>query len=228
MTEAFEMTIEVHDKAKGARKNLTLPSSTPWADLQNKVAQIFNIYPGSLQLQHCFSNEKPNSLLFHLNSHDAYVKMCDQLRPFVVPKILANRNPSKAIRKLIMVQLFNKDAKGDGVSGRKAAKVRRSLSVQQQATYLYLLMQKSAKSPANTDALMTKQDEIFEKKKVVIEQLTEHRSSKIHSLPDKPALCWTPIKQWPHGNCYPITQSNINFWAFCVVSYFSSCHESSN
>jgi hypothetical protein len=227
MTETFEMTIEVHDKAKGARKNLTLPSSTPWADLQNKVAQIFNIYPGSLQLQYRFSNEKPNSLPFDLNSHDAYVMMCDQLRPFVVPKILANGKPSKAIRKLIMVQLFNKDAEGDGVSGGKGAKVRRSLSVQQQATYLYLLTQKSAKSPA-MDAPMTKQDEIFQKKKVVIEQLTEHWSCKIHSLPDKPALCWTPIEQRPHGNCYPITQSNVNFWASCVVSYFSSCHESSN
>ena len=90
-------------------------------------------------------------------------------------------------------------------------------------------MQKSAKSPANTDTPTTKQDELFEKKKAIIEQLTEHWSCQTHSLPDKPALCWMPIEQRPHGNCYPITQSNINFWASCIVSYFGSgTHGSSN
>jgi hypothetical protein len=131
------MTFEVNDKARGARKNLTLSSLTPWADLQNRVAQIFDVYPGSLQLQYRFSNEKQNLLPFDLNSHDAYVEMRDQLRPFVVPKILANGKPSKSIRKLVTVQLFNKGAEGDGVSGGKGAKVRRSLMLQWRATYIY-------------------------------------------------------------------------------------------
>ena len=82
---------------------------TLWADLQNKVTQIFDIYPGPLQLQYHFSNEKQNLLPFNLNSHNAYVEMHDQLRPFIVPKILANRKPSKTIRKLVTVQLFNKE-----------------------------------------------------------------------------------------------------------------------
>jgi ribosomal protein S12 len=97
---------------------------TSWADLQNKVTQIFDIYPGSLQLQYHFSNKKQNLLPFDLNSHNAYVEMCDQLRSFIVPKILVNRKPSKTVRKLVTVQLFNKGAEGDGVSGRKGAKVR--------------------------------------------------------------------------------------------------------
>src|SRR5882762_10716305 len=69
-------------------------------------------------------------------------------------------------------------------------------------------MQKSVKSPANIDAPVNKQGKPFKKKKVIIEQLTEHWSCEIHSLLDKPALCWTPIVQRPHGNCYPIT-SNV-------------------
>ena len=72
-------------------------------------------------------------------------------------------------------------------------------------------MQKSVKSPANIDAPVNKQGEPFKKKKVIIEQLTEHWSCEIHSLPDKPALCWTPIVQRPHSNCYPIT-SNVTAW----------------
>ena len=112
------MTIEVNDKARGAWKNLTLLSLTPWAVLQNKVVQIFDIYPVSLQLQYHFSNDKQNLLPIDLNSHDTYVEMRDQLRPFVVPKILANGKPSRSIRKLVTVQLFNKGVEGDlGVSG---------------------------------------------------------------------------------------------------------------
>jgi hypothetical protein len=53
----------------------------------------------------------------------------------------------------------------------------------------------------------------------VIEQLTMHWRYEIHSLTDKPALCCIPIEKQSHGDCYPITQSNMNFWASCIVSY---------
>ena len=129
------MTFEINNKAKGARKNITLSSSTAWVDMRNRVAEVFNIYPGSLQLQYRLSTDKQNSLPFDLNSHKAYVEMRDQLRPFVVPKILANGKPSKRPRKLVTVQLFNKDAEGDGGSSGKGAKVRRQQSLQRQATY---------------------------------------------------------------------------------------------
>jgi len=63
---------------------------------------------------------------------------------------------------------------------------------------------------------MTKSDERFEKMKVIIAELTARWSCEIHSLPDKPSLCWTPKDQ--PGTCYPINQSNINFWASRIVS----------
>jgi hypothetical protein len=92
-----------------------------------------------------------------------------------------------------------------------------------EATHLYSLIQtrKSSKAPSDAGTSATKQDEVFDKKKVFIEQLTEFWRCEIHSLPDKAALCWKPTEQRPHGDCYPITQSNINFWASCIVSYFS-------
>lgn len=102
------MTFEINDKARGARKNLTLPSSTSWAILQDRVSQVLNVHPGSLHLQYRLSNEKNNLPPFDLHSQDDFIEMCDQLRPFVVPRILANGMPSKSIRKLVTVQLFNK------------------------------------------------------------------------------------------------------------------------
>jgi hypothetical protein len=85
------------------------------------------------------------------------------------------------------------------------------------------LIQKSSKiqAPGDASASAAKQYDLFEKKKVIIEQITNYWQCDIHSLPDKPALCWKPIEQRPHGECYAITQANINFWASLVVSHFS-------
>lgn len=113
------MTFEINDKARGARKNLTLSSLTSWADLQDRIAQVLNVHTGSLQLQYRFSNEKNNSLPFELSSHNDYRDMRDQLQPFVVPKILANGKPSKTVRKLVSVQVFNRGT--EGVSGTKVS-----------------------------------------------------------------------------------------------------------
>ena len=77
-------------------KVLLSPSTTSWDELQDKVSQILNIHPASLQLQYCFSNEKNNSLFFNLDSHDDYIGMCGQLRPFVVLRIFSNGKPSKS------------------------------------------------------------------------------------------------------------------------------------
>jgi len=84
------------------------------------------------------------------------------------------------------------------------------------------LIQKSAKIHDEAPTGTSKEDEIFEKKKGIIEQLTKYWQCEVHSLPDKPALCWIPIEQRPHGNCYPITQSNINYWASLIVSFLVS------
>lgn len=122
------MTFEINDKARGARKIITLPSFTAWDSLRDKVAQVLNNHPGSLRLQYRFSNEKGNALPFDLVSLNDYNEMRDQLKPFVVPKILASGKPSKSARKLVMVQLFDK---GEGVpaGSEKGVKVTRKITV---------------------------------------------------------------------------------------------------
>lgn len=118
------MTFEINDRARGARKNLTLSSLTFWDDLQDRVAQVLNVHQGSLQLQYRFSNEKNNSLPFDLRSHDDYDEMRDQLRPHILPRILANGKRSKSIRKLVVVQLFNRGMEGEkGPTGKVSDRV---------------------------------------------------------------------------------------------------------
>ena len=95
-TDTFEMTFEIDDKARGAQKIITLPSFTAWDSLKDKVTQVLNNHPGSLQLQYQFSNENSNALPFDLVLINDYNKMRDQLKPFVVPKILASGKPLKS------------------------------------------------------------------------------------------------------------------------------------
>ena len=118
------MTFEINDRARGAQKNLTLSSLTSWDDLQDRVAQVLNVHQGSLQLQYRFSNEKNNSLPFDLRSHNDYDEMRDQLRPHILPRILANGKRSKSIRKLVVVQLFNRGMEGEkGPTGKVSDRV---------------------------------------------------------------------------------------------------------
>lgn len=121
------MTFEINDKARGARKNVTLPSFTSWDNLKDRVAQVLNRHPESLHLQYRFSNEKSNSLPFDLVSLTDYDEMRDKLKPFVIPKILANGKPSKSARKLVIVQLFDKGMEGvpQAAGGEKIVKVSR-------------------------------------------------------------------------------------------------------
>jgi hypothetical protein len=122
-SDVFDMTFEINDKARGARKNVTLPSYTSWDSLKDKVAQVLNLHPGSLRLQYRFSNEKGNVLPFDLVSLEDYHDMCDQLKVLVGPKILASGKPSKTPRKLVMVQVFDKSMEGILASGEKGIKV---------------------------------------------------------------------------------------------------------
>ena len=139
----FDMTFEINDKARGARKNITLPSYTSWDTLKDRVAQVLNLHPGSLRLQYRFSNEKSNLLPFDLVSLEDYQEMCDQLRPLVVPKILANGKPSKSARKLVTVQLFDKGTEGRGpASGEKGIKVS-SIILQYKSIFIYIYCHRS-------------------------------------------------------------------------------------
>ena len=94
-----------------------LSSSTSWPEVLHQVAQKFNIYDQSLQLQYIFSNEKPTTLPFELNLEQAYNDMCAKYKQLMDPGLTSSGKPWKA-QKMIIVMLFDKNADGD--SGSKA------------------------------------------------------------------------------------------------------------
>ena len=113
-TEPFDVLYEINDKAKGTWSDLTITSSTFWVEVKHKVAEKFNVYPASLQLQYRFSNEKANSLPFELNTEQAYVEMQDKYERLM---FTGSGKLRKLRAKPIIVQLFDKEA--EGISGSK-------------------------------------------------------------------------------------------------------------
>jgi hypothetical protein len=61
-----------------------------WVALQQKLAELFNIYPTLLQAQYRLSTEPKGSLPFDLASQDHLDSLCKNLRPLIVPRVLAN------------------------------------------------------------------------------------------------------------------------------------------
>ena len=52
ISESFNITFEVNDIVNGICTNLILSSMTSWNDFHHKVAEVLNIFPGSLCLQY--------------------------------------------------------------------------------------------------------------------------------------------------------------------------------
>lgn len=120
----FDMTFEINDIAKGIRTNLTLPSTTLWYNARQQIAKALNMFPDSLHLQYRFSNEQKGSLPFNLDTVESYEEMREKLEPFVVPELTKQGKPRK--KKLVTVQIFDKNSEAEGGPGGKNAKVRAS------------------------------------------------------------------------------------------------------
>ena len=70
-------------------------------------------------------------------------------------------------------------------------------------------------SDSNTEKRKSAGDKFHEKRVAARKAITNEFSCDIHSLPDKPVLCWKDLVQ---HLCYPITESNLNLWATLHVS----------
>ena len=123
MTEQFQMTFEIEDRAKNRRFELIVSSTILWYDFQQEVAKKLNIFPLKMELQYRFSNENRSSLPFDLNSHLSFASMCDKLRPFVVPPTLNNGKKSTHKMKLVTIILSVRDGELESQSGGKNSKV---------------------------------------------------------------------------------------------------------
>ena len=60
----------------------------------------------------------------------------------------------------------------------------------------------------------TEADDFHAKKVEARAAIVAEFTCDIHSLPDHPVACWKDPVSW---ECYPITESNLNFWAMQIV-----------
>ena len=109
IAEAFVFTMEVNNREKGSRAVEIISSTTPWFSLQEKLAELFNIYPSSLHAQYRFSTDTKGSLPLDLNTQLHFNTMITLLRPLIVPPRLQSGKRSTWKMRQVTVQVFNKD-----------------------------------------------------------------------------------------------------------------------
>lgn len=107
----------------------TIFSTILWAELQEKLSKILNIYPASLHAQYRLSTDAKGSLPFDLTSRQEFQQLVTMIQPMVVPPRLANGKRSKKWMKEVTVSVFQKGDSLDSQSGKSSAKVSSTLSL---------------------------------------------------------------------------------------------------
>ena len=116
-------TIEVNNREKGSRAVEIVSSTMPWFSLQEKLAELFNIYPASLRAQYRFSTDPKGSLPLDLNTQLHFNTMITLLRPLIVPPRLQSGKRSTRKMKPVAVQVYNKDDVPLPAESRSSSKV---------------------------------------------------------------------------------------------------------
>ena len=99
----FNFTMEVTNKLKGIRVIEIIPSAILWYQLEQKIAEMLNIYPTSLHAQYRFSTDNKESLPCDLTSAHHLGTMITLLCALVVPAILATGHCSTRQLKKVTV-----------------------------------------------------------------------------------------------------------------------------
>lgn len=199
----------ISDRKKGSRVVEIVSSAITWNRLQHKVAEHLNIFPTSLDALYRLSTDNKKDLPCALTSQQHLDTLITLLRPLVVPPLLANGRHSTRRMKSVTVEVFNKDTETQPVPNDNnvcwspvlCSPITDIISRKRASLPNALVLRDKPKSDA----------EIFHEKRVTARRaITEAFACPTHSLPDKPALCWKdPIQNM----CYPITETNLNFWA---------------
>ncbi|KAI9508611.1 hypothetical protein F5148DRAFT_1148903 [Russula earlei] len=194
--EMFLFTVEVINIAKGNCTIEIIMSTIPWFTLQQKLAQHLNVYPSALHAQYRLSTDPKGSLPLDLTTLEHFDTMIALLQPLVVPPCLQNGKRSTRKMKEVKVVVTNRDDELPSTDSRHQIKKSTKFG--------------SVPSDSNVDRQRSKGKLFHENKVEAQKTILNAFSCDIHSLPDKPTLCWKDLVQ---HLCYPITESHLNLWA---------------
>jgi hypothetical protein len=199
--------MEVLSVSKQSRDIDVISSAISLYALHQKIASSLNIFPDSLQAQYRFSTDPKGTLPCDLVTHAHFSTLLKLLRERSVPAKLRSGLPSAKRMKAFTLQVFNK---GDSPysAENKVSKIAQCASAQQSITFF-----QTTKSKSNTvtkEQVKTQAETMHEQRIVARQAIAEHFTCEMHSLPNKPVLCF---KNPTTGLCHPITENNLSLWA---------------
>lgn len=99
---------------------ITLSNTTKWADFEENVAKILNIFTPNLRAQYVLSTEPTSTIPIALTSEDDLAELHTRLIPLIVPPRNANGSKSKRKMKEVTVKVTDKS---DDTTSSKASSV---------------------------------------------------------------------------------------------------------
>ena len=108
LTEPFEITFEISNEKQRVWSIRTVSSNILWPELQDILAQMFNIHQSMLHAQYHLSMDTKGSLLFDLLNSGALQVLVDMVCHVIMPPCLVSGKPSKWLHKAPTIQVTNK------------------------------------------------------------------------------------------------------------------------
>ena len=215
LTVPFEITFEISNEKQRVRSIRTVSSNISWPELQDVLAQMFNVHQSMLHAQYRLSTDTKGSLPFDLSNSDALQVLVDMVRRVITPPCLANGKPSKRLRKAPTIQVTNKSDQQMPLSMDKVRLYTQSDGADRNADVCLQASGLKLRTNNFEPPKKTAAEEQHERRKQIRQDIINENQCKVHSLPDKPVVCWSPVMD---GDCYPVMETNLNYWAMLVVS----------
>ncbi|KAG9317610.1 hypothetical protein JVU11DRAFT_1819 [Chiua virens] len=181
-----------------------ISSSVTLDKLRRIVAQKLHRFPGLVQLQYRLDSDKAKAAFTSLQSDEELKLFMQRMRLLIVPQRLPSGRVST--RALKNVQIIFEDASTENNDGPIDTSDRNSAKLGTKASG----SRSSSKQKPSTEEIQG-----FAEQEEVVKLLEERWRCDAHSKASKmPVYCY-------HHNesnvCYPLTQSNLAYWAFEVM-----------
>ena len=104
----FTYPVDISSKARDIRKVITQSSTSSWADFEESIAKVLNIFTNNLHAQYVLSTEPTNTIPISLGSDEDLAELHTRLAPLIVPPRNANGSKSKRKMKEVTVRVTDK------------------------------------------------------------------------------------------------------------------------
>ena len=204
----FTYHIDVSSKTKDIRKVISQSSKTEWAEFEETIAKILNIFTPNLRAQYILSTEPTGTIPIALTSQSDLDELYTRLVPLVVPPRNANGSKSKRKMKEVTVKITDKSEDANTIpSVNSNGKVCDKHCFRSHTQDIFLQKKNENHELSSSTGPF---NDIYQKRIAVREALRARWRCEMHTVGYRPVPCW---QDGITAQCYAMTENDLNLWA---------------